>query len=81
MKTIKLEYFLEVVEKSDIHRSGLNENKHISKKLYARIMECENEQKMKIAGWSSGPTGTAEKQGAPIAWYGDSLNISFVRLE
>ena len=36
MKTIKLEYFLEVVEKSDIQRSGLNENKHITKKSYKR---------------------------------------------
>ena len=51
MKTEKLEYFREVVEKSDIHKSGLNENKQIAKKLKARIMEkCENEQKMKIAG-------------------------------
>ena len=45
------------------------------------MASCENEQKVKIVGLSSGPTGTAEKQGAPIAWYGDSLNISFVRLE
>ena len=33
MKTLKLEYFREVVEKSDIHKSGLNANKHIAKKV------------------------------------------------
>ena len=73
MKTEKLKYFWEVVDKF-INQGSMKTN--ISqKKLEARIM------KMKLAGWSSGPTGTAEKQGAPIAWYGDSLNKSFVRLE
>ena len=36
MKTEKLEYFREVVEKSDNHKSELNENKHTAKKSFKR---------------------------------------------